>query len=129
MALEAATEINHKFKLDTGKKVSDYRFYVDGKEITTSTTGTVTLWYNASEKIYVISIKKIASSEMQIAHEVVVKDKTTNQEVLRIDNFSALRYAYAVLSNAETNSSYATNAVAEPEETQAADPSEAIEGA
>ena len=163
LALEAATEINHKFKLDTGKKVSDYRFYVDGKEITTSTTGTVTLWYNASENIYVISIKKIASSEMQIAHEVVVKDKTTNQEVLRIDNFSALSYAYAVLSNAETNSSYATskaklvslvkamylynraamvrfgvtepaatastgesatNAVAEPEETQAADPEE-----
>jgi hypothetical protein len=109
LALEAATEINHKFKLDTGKKVSDYRFYVDGKEITTSTTGTVTLWYNASENIYVITIKKIASSEMQIAHEVVVKDKTTNQEVLRIENFSALSYAYAVLSKAETNSSYATS--------------------
>ena len=112
LALEAATEINHKFKLDAGKTVSDYRFYVDGKEITTSTTGTVTLWYNASENIYVISIKKIAKLVSLV-------------KAMYLDNRAAIvRFGVNEPAATASTGESATNAVAEPEETQAADPEE-----
>ncbi len=109
LELKTATLIHHKFQLDSGKKISDYLFYVDAKRIKTSSSGDVTLKYNRSTGKYVLSIENIKSTELQTPHEVVVKDKN-GTEVLKISNYSALSYVHTVISQVGNNSSY-TNLV------------------
>lgn len=108
LALEAATEINHKFVLDSGKNISDYKFYVNETLVTTTSSGNYRLWYDSDSGKYVLTIKGIAPSHLQDAFLVVIKDKS-NKEVLRISNYSALSYVYSILSKAEADSSYASS--------------------
>lgn len=93
--LESAITLNHNFKISEGT-VDDYIFTVDGKEITTSSKGSVTL-SRVGDK-YRISIFNIAPAELHITHEVVVTN-LDGDELIRIDNYSPLSYAQTVVSN------------------------------
>ncbi len=106
LALETATEINHKFILDSGKEITDYKFYVNNTLVTTSSTGNYRLWYDTSAKKYVLTIKGIAASHLQDVYKIVVTDNSNN-EVYRLENYSALSYAYAVFDKASNDSVYA----------------------
>ncbi len=106
LALETATEINHKFVLDSGKKITDYKFYVNNTLVTTSSTGNYRLWYDTSAKKYVLTIKGIAASHLQDVYKIVVTDNSNN-EVYRLENYSALSYAYAVFDKASNDSVFA----------------------
>ena len=107
LELRTATVLNHRFVLDSGKSISDYKFYVDGKLITTASTGDVKLWYESSSGKYVLSITNIAAAQLQEKHDVTV----TNQDgevVISITNYSALSYAYTVISQKESDPGFAT---------------------
>ncbi len=98
LSLKTATQINHKFVLDEGRSIEDYKFYVDGKLVTTKSKGNVVLRYEASSGKYVLSIKEIVAAKLHESHSVVVKDSEDNA-VITIENYSALSYAYAVIYN------------------------------
>ena len=95
LMLESATTVTHNFIIDRGT-VDDYIFMVDGKVITTESTGDITL--KLVEGKYRISIGNIVAAHLQDSYEVVVTDKTGN-ELIRISNYSALSYAQVVISH------------------------------
>lgn len=106
LSLEAATEINHKFTLSSGKSINDFKFYVDGTLVTTSSTGNYRLWYDSSSQRYVLTIKGITATQLQKAYLVVVKDQNDNV-VITIQNYSVLSYVYSILTKAENSAEYA----------------------
>lgn len=97
LELDAATTIIHNFTLSSGS-IDDYVITVDGKVITTSSTGDITL--KEEDGIYRLRIANIAAAELQIPHKVVIKDQS-GKTVINISNYSALSYAYAVLVAAD----------------------------
>jgi hypothetical protein len=108
LALETATEINHKFELDSGKSIYDYKFYVNNQLVTTSSSGNYLLWYNSSSKKYVLTIKGIAASHLQDVYQVVIKD-SNDREIYRLNNYSAFSYANAVFAKAAAEPAYASS--------------------
>ena len=104
LELNTSTVINHKFSLDSGKSINSFKYYVDGNLVTTSSTGKYGLRYDNKSARVVLSIKQIAAAELQKSHTVVVTDLDGN-EIIRIENYSALSYVYSVLSSAEADSS------------------------
>lgn len=106
LALEAATEINHKFELDSGKSINDYKFYVNGTLVTTTSSGNYRLWYNSEKKQYVLTIKGIAPNRLQNAYEVIVKNNS-GKEMIKISNYSVMSYGYSIISKSEADASYA----------------------
>ncbi|MBR6987914.1 MAG: hypothetical protein IKH82_07580, partial [Clostridiales bacterium] len=104
LELNTSTVINHKFSLDSGKSINSFKYYVDGNLVTTSSTGKYGLRYDNKSARVVLSIKQIAAAELQKSHTVVVTDLDGN-EIIRIENYSALSYVYTVLSSAEADSS------------------------
>lgn len=105
LELNTSTVINHKFSLDSGKSINSFKYYVDGNLVTTSSTGKYGLRYDNKSARVVLSIKQIAAAELQKSHTVVVTDLDGN-EIIRIENYSALSYVYSVLSSAEADSSF-----------------------
>lgn len=106
LMLESATTVTHNFIIDRGT-VDDYIFMVDGKVITTESTGDITL--KLVEGKYRISIGNIVAAHLQDSYEVVVTDKTGN-ELIRISNYSALSYAQVVISHYGETPADETNA-------------------
>ena len=105
LSLDTATVIRHYFKLAPGKTINDFKFTVNADSVKTTSTGKYTLKYNSSTSEVVLSINNIAAAELQNSYRVSVSD-LDHMMVLEITNFSALSYAYTVLSKAEANVSY-----------------------
>ena len=97
LELISATTLIHNFTLSSGS-ISDYVITVDGKVITTSTKGDITLKEEGG--VYRLRIANIAAAELQIPHKVEVKD-LSGKTVINISNYSALSYAYVVLEAAD----------------------------
>ena len=97
--LESATTLTHNFIIDEGS-VDDYVFMVNGKVITTSTTGDITLTRVNGK--YRISIGNIVAAHLQDVYEVVVTDKAGN-ELINISNYSAMSYSHVVISSVGLN--------------------------
>lgn len=106
LALDTATVIRHYFKLAPGKTINDFRFTVNADPVKTTSTGKYTLKYNSSTSEVVLSINGIAAAELQNSYRVTVSDTANHITALEISNFSALSYAYTVLSKAEADASY-----------------------
>ena len=94
LMLESATTLTHNFMINSGT-IDDYVFKVNGKVITPSTTGDITL--KQVEGKWRITISHIVAAHMQDVYEVVVTDRE-GTELIRIDNYSSLSYAYSVVS-------------------------------
>ena len=85
LMLESATEINIKFKLQSGHSISEYSFKLDGK--------TVTPVYKGG--LYIVTVRDIAAKDLDTRHTLVV---TAGEEQLTIST-CALSYCYSVLAN------------------------------
>ena len=109
LELNSATTLIHNFTLTSGN-IDDYVIKVDGKEITTSTTGDITLKYENG--MYRLKIENIAAAELQISHKVEVIDGS-GKTVIKIINYSALSYIYTVLRAVSSDSSAAPTELVE----------------
>ena len=105
LALETATTLNHNFQINSGS-VNDYAFYVDGREVTLNSTGNVTLVQDGTK--YKLSIKNIAAAELQIAHEIEVREKATGSIVIKVSNYSALSYVESVVTKGSSSTNQKT---------------------
>ena len=96
--LDTCTRLNIYFDLKNNKSINDYKFYVDGNQITSSTTGKVLLTQNGTRCC--LTIDDIAAAYLGNAHSFAVKDASNNTIV--DGSVSPLSYAYNVLSSSST---------------------------
>ena len=98
--LDTCTRLNIYFDLKNKKTVNDYKFYVDGNQITSS-TGNVRLTQNGTRGC--LTIDDIAAAYLGNAHTFAVKDASNNTIVE--GTVSPLSYAYNVLGSSSTTTS------------------------
>ena len=92
VVLESATEMRFYFSLKNGATIDDYTFTVDGREITTTTTGDIRLVLNPNGE-YSIEIKNIAVAQMDKMYTISVVEKSSGTEKFNIE-YCVLSYAY-----------------------------------
>ena len=84
LLLKSETSLRHYFSLKSGK-ITDYKFYVDGVEVTPVLSGSS----------YIVEIPNISASLLSKAYSVQVKKGT--QTLISIENYSALSYVRRVI--------------------------------
>ena len=57
---------------------------------------------------YKLSIKNIAAAQLQIAHEVEVRERATGSIVIKVSNYSALSYVESVVTKGSSSTNQKT---------------------
>ena len=106
LSLKTDTHINHVFTLYGGRSIDEYQFFVGDTEITTQSKGNIRL-IKDSEDTYYLKIANISASNLDTPYDVKVVLRSTGEEVIRVQNYSALSYAYLYLERFENDPSRA----------------------
>ena len=94
LSLNSGTNINVYAYLPEGADVTDYKFSIDGKEVTPV--------YNSAEKAYIFRVINIHAKNLGTAHTFSVE----KNGAVRSIKYSALSYAYTVVDLYSGNEEY-----------------------
>ena len=94
LSLNSGTNINVYAYLPEGADVTDYKFSIDGKEVTPV--------YNSAEKAYIFRVINIHAKNLGTAHTFSVE----KDGAVRSIKYSALSYAYTVVDLYSGNEEY-----------------------
>lgn len=87
LILKSETTVRHYFHLADGQDITNFKFYVNGVEVTPV----------AKQDYYYIDIENISADKLGTAHTVKINETTV------ISNYSALSYAKTVLDKSADN--------------------------